>query len=396
MPFRVRDQPHLLSLPHEILLNILRGLPLRDLAAVSCCCRHLNTLAVADSLWRPIVADVYKPSTDSFVRPAIAPTTNVRQFLANLSVEHCFRCGIKATGKSALGRRGELVLAMYKRRYCKGCQRLELLTHVEAKDTYLVSDKELATLRHLEKPVHPDSHQSSLLYILYLRDHVHSLAMRRWGSETGLEEERHRRKPRRTTSAIAAAVTKDPQTESEDDFCMNKPVVSADTHPFISSPLLSFGSSSSSALRSDTGTPNSNSSAVMDEFDDGVFCGTDSGELEPLDVPKQHHVAHRNTSPTTSTVNTTVDSSFVSDDESCIRYSNRRLTSRQSPPRTFPTRGGKHSVRGRKLTLNSRKALCSRGFGSESCSEGEWCDDWGGWFGDTPPGTCNCEECHSG
>ncbi|KAJ3085005.1 hypothetical protein HK102_000401 [Quaeritorhiza haematococci] len=117
------------------------------------------------------------------------PTRGYKLFLANLSQSHCFRCGVLVEG-SIIGPVGVKALELFRRRYCKSCQKTELISKSQAKQNYLVTDKQIATLRCVQRGTGTRSAH------LYLRTQVEQLSLTRWGTQKRIDEEKSKRKPR--------------------------------------------------------------------------------------------------------------------------------------------------------------------------------------------------------
>ncbi|KAJ3328114.1 hypothetical protein HDU76_010563 [Blyttiomyces sp. JEL0837] len=123
--------------------------------------------------------------------PLPLPKSNFKAFLARLSLERCFRCGVDARDRATIGAVGDAALEKFKRRYCKACQKTELVTRGDAKLHYLLTDKQLAQLTSITKPWYNKTCH------LYLRSHVESLSVTRWGSRKAMEAEKERRPQKR-------------------------------------------------------------------------------------------------------------------------------------------------------------------------------------------------------
>ncbi|KAJ3096496.1 hypothetical protein HDU97_005855 [Phlyctochytrium planicorne] len=301
--------PHLLLLPEEIVIHILRNCRPTDLCAAARSCKRLASIADLDAIWKPIASEMYKPATQIAIRsplPAARPPfisnkghdyvdsdehslmgleirwtnsmnaagppclskslenqtltatgmttptmvmdnsstpipfshTNVKEkcealasgaaesgfttklptlplpnqgfktFLASLSVNRCFRCGVDARDKAVIGAVGLAALKAFKRRYCKACQKLQLLTRIEAKEEYLMTEKQLAQLSFVTKPWYNKT------CVLYLRSQVEDLAILKWGSGEALTAERERRRSTREAAQLEETTTSYSSVES--------------------------------------------------------------------------------------------------------------------------------------------------------------------------------------
>ncbi|KAJ3219768.1 hypothetical protein HDU67_009580 [Dinochytrium kinnereticum] len=89
----------------------------------------------------------------------------------------------------------------------KSCQKRELVTKAEAKDEFLMTEKQLAQLNYVTKPWYNKT------CVLYLRPQVEDLAILKWGSERALSAERERRRTNREAVLISEDVTKSASSE---------------------------------------------------------------------------------------------------------------------------------------------------------------------------------------
>ncbi|KAI8853091.1 hypothetical protein BC829DRAFT_20190 [Chytridium lagenaria] len=148
------------------------------------------------------------PSTSAALPTLPLPTLGFKPFLASLSVDRCFRCGIDARDKSVIGAVGVAALKTFKRRYCKSCQKMELITRAEAREEYLLTEKQLAQLNSVTKPWYNKT------CVLYLRSQVEDLADLKWGSDHALAAERERRRNSRQALLSENGVTNDIKAKS--------------------------------------------------------------------------------------------------------------------------------------------------------------------------------------
>ncbi|RUS13995.1 hypothetical protein BC937DRAFT_94494 [Endogone sp. FLAS-F59071] len=194
----------ILILPDEILLSIIEYMnpTAKVLCGLGKTCKRLNNLVSMDLLWRPIVATMYKPyavfitsaSSSSAAPPTCfgpAPKTGCRQFLADLARSvFCFRCGDRAETSANVGQIDPDEMAdKFQRRYCRVCQQSVLINKTNAKNQYLVTDKQLSTVRFIKKPWYGKGSY------LYLRSTIESLSMERWDTKENLNQEKARRDP---------------------------------------------------------------------------------------------------------------------------------------------------------------------------------------------------------
>ncbi|KAJ3116389.1 hypothetical protein HDU96_009747 [Phlyctochytrium bullatum] len=223
----------LIGLPEEVIIQILQHCRPTDLCTLSKSCKRMAALASLDAIWKPIAAVMYQPasaaeaaaarqltweehfdevmgssttllnhptspiddgvslpvpSSGATTTPLPLPLLNFKPFLATLSLTRCFRCGIDARDRAVIGSVGLEALDVFKRRYCKQCQKRELVTRAEARERWLVSEKQLAQLRCVAKPWYNKT------CLLYLRSQVEDLAILKWGSSRLLAAERERRR----------------------------------------------------------------------------------------------------------------------------------------------------------------------------------------------------------
>ncbi|RUO96763.1 hypothetical protein BC936DRAFT_141485 [Jimgerdemannia flammicorona] len=74
-----------------------------------------------------------------------------------------------------------------------GCQSTEFINKTDAKERFLVTEKQLAAAKYVPKPWY--GKQS----YLYLESTIEQLSLERWGSERALKEAKSERKPRNKT-----------------------------------------------------------------------------------------------------------------------------------------------------------------------------------------------------
>ncbi|KAL1924459.1 uncharacterized protein VTP21DRAFT_4113 [Calcarisporiella thermophila] len=189
----------LMDLPNEMLLCIIDLLATpSQLFNIGMTCKRLYSLTSIDYYWRPIVFKLHEPSAKHFSyggRAPDIPDGGYRRFLCDLAdSDYCFHCGCRAVMKYELGELGERITQQFKRRYCKGCQKTELINKTNAKERYLVTDKQLQKIQYVEKKWYGKPSY------LFLRSAIEALSIERWGTLEAMENEKLNRRPRFHTS----------------------------------------------------------------------------------------------------------------------------------------------------------------------------------------------------
>ncbi|RUS19511.1 hypothetical protein BC937DRAFT_87366 [Endogone sp. FLAS-F59071] len=221
IPKKTAERPSVLCLPDELLLIVLECMSrdIRAICALARSCRRLYHLSTLDLVWRPAVANLYRPTSRRHVKCyGQPPQHNLLRFMRNLAgSEYCFRCGVRATSKTELGVMGEKVMEVLARRMpghrvyqqdrrkrkipskfsLQGClEEMSIISNLPFPSALLceqVTEKQLASVKYVPKPWY--GKQS----YLYLKSTIEQLSLERWGSERALKQAKSERKPRNKT-----------------------------------------------------------------------------------------------------------------------------------------------------------------------------------------------------
>ncbi|KAJ3130689.1 hypothetical protein HK101_004983, partial [Irineochytrium annulatum] len=214
--------------------------------------------------------------------PPSLPTKGFKSFLARLSAgPRCFRCGVDASDRTVLGGSvGVNVVKTFKRRYCKQCQKTELVTKTEARDSFLLTEKQLAQLNFVTKPWYNKT------CFLYLRSHVSDMALQKHGSRAALDRELDRRRRRALEEAAARFALDD---EEEDPLLSTFVQRASSSSSTIDTFPLRAPRRSAAIAMPDTQQPRRRAMRLMTsmprQFDDDATQGEWSPTSPPIDFP---------------------------------------------------------------------------------------------------------------